>query len=448
MDSSDLSTSCDSNRSYRSNRSKRSKRSKRSNRRYDSYDSKDSYDSCDSSYDSYDIENSLEYHNVATSPLMYATWNDFESKSESDTSSSCDSDDSSYVDDSSDADILDDELDAAIDELIYYLEDPNAVDELKFAYENVKRIAEETGNETVLALFCSSPSSNKDAKDDKNVSSKIPRSSFARANMILPDYPQQNGELKLHKSEGFLFDGKQSDVKPIDSDLRSTDRDRIIDVSNRLHAQETENHYPKYTFFAGTLQPQSKLRTGDELSLLHSNPDYLEHHQGQKNTFDRAEPVVLFTKLQKDAVKWGSFNWNDQTDLEILSIWKHLMEGMKLMNMANVIHGDLRDNNVILVKTNKWIPKIIDYGASEYIEEDHLFDYDSPAEDFWLLHTTQAGDTSRDTSDTAGHTDVYQPTYKRLINELKLYMKQHKMNLNSFNDLIKAIDNFILIKTR
>ena len=244
-----------------------------------------------------------------------------------------------------------------------------------------------------------------------------------------------------------------------------------IEISNRLYKEEKDRNYPKYTFFAGTegychpskndladmeshctiLTSNSSKKdetagSGDVYNLYRNDempdscfskyPDYLEHQDDE--TYDCPKPIVLFTKFQKNAVPWGDFAWDELSDDDILAIWKHLMEGLKLMNYANVIHGDLHDENVILVKTDKWIPNIIDFGSASYIEEEHLFDYDSPAEDFWYLHKDL---------ETGRIKPTYSGNYTRLLSELRQYINSKGRLHLTFEDLIKSIEELHTLKT-
>lgn len=370
----------------------------------------DSYDNCENCDQSENCDDSCyscdRYYSGQDVPLIYATWEDF------DTDDTDDTYESSEIEES-----LDDELDAAMEEFIHYLGDPNAVDELKSAYNNVKKVAYDTGNRTVMALF-SSP---------KKV---VPRS-ILQIPSSLPIYKtttqlNEHNEHAESKKECIECSECSECSECIESGVERDENgfsDKLQAVIDTIGDFKDCDHQDS-TFF---------------LNLDHN--DHNDRNWSQelpmKTNLIPTAPMVLFATIHDGSYKWRDFPWSDQNDVDILGIWGRLLEGLKLMNDANVIHGDLHDENVILVKTDKWIPKIVNFGSKSYIEEGHLFDFDSAAEDFWFLQKDH---------ETGQSKVSYKGKYLNLLNELDSYMESKKRNKLTFDHLIKSIDELVSVK--
>ena len=75
--------------------------------------------------------------------------------------------------------------------------------------------------------------------------------------------------------------------------------------------------------------------------------------------------MISFTPLVENGVIYEEMKWDELGFNDIINIWVHLVTGLGLMFHADVIHYDIKGDNIMFDMNNVLEPKFIDFGQSQ-----------------------------------------------------------------------------------
>lgn len=132
--------------------------------------------------------------------------------------------------------------------------------------------------------------------------------------------------------------------------------------SKKLYNAEKRANHKKGTYFVGVEGKCEIIET--DLKKKVFGTCRVSFVKSCKKDAESCDAVATFTPLLtgNDYVR---FNFKKLSRNDILKMWIHLYEGLKLMHKAGIVHFDIKNDNIFINKEgSKFVPKFVDFGLS------------------------------------------------------------------------------------